>query len=148
MFESLLFKGIEYPVKSDVKARFDGNIFYVEPTRTEIIALYKKLARRELTRRTIQIARIMNVVPVSVKITSAEARWGSCSSKRSLNFSWRLIMADEAAIDYVIIHELAHLTELNHSDRFWAIVKTYCPDYKACKERLKTLAERLHKENL
>jgi predicted metal-dependent hydrolase len=90
----------------------------------------------------------MSVVPTAVKITNAVTRWGSCNSKRAVNFSWRLILADNGCIDYVIIHELAHIKELNHSPRFWAIVAEYCPDYKACRERLKTLAEKLIAEQM
>jgi predicted metal-dependent hydrolase len=143
--DTLPFKGVNVTVKYASKTHFDGENFYINPGKKSVtdvvIGLYKSLARRDLTRRMVELARLMNVVPVSVKITSAVTRWGSCSAERSISFSWRLILADNAAIDYVIIHELAHLTELNHSDRFWAIVKTYCPDCKSCKARLKALAE-------
>ncbi|MBX3102987.1 MAG: M48 family metallopeptidase, partial [Bacteroidetes bacterium] len=56
--------------------------------------------------------------------------WGSCSSKRNINLNWHLILMDKAVIDYVIIHELMHLREMNHSARFWAHVSTYFPDYR------------------
>jgi predicted metal-dependent hydrolase len=64
-----------------------------------------------------------------VKITNAQARWGSCSPRGNLNFSWRLVMAPMPVIDYVVVHELAHLHEKNHSRRFWDKVKTILPDY-------------------
>jgi len=90
---------------------------------------------------------IMGVSPAAVKINGAKTRWGSCSAKKSLNFSWRLIMADDAAIDYVVVHELAHMFEMNHSERFWAIVAGVLPDYKERRKRLKELQRRLNAEN-
>jgi predicted metal-dependent hydrolase len=67
----------------------------------------------------------------SISITGAKTRWGSCSFKKNLNFSWRLMMAPVDKIDYVVAHEVAHLEELNHSSRFWNKVKSLMPDYKA-----------------
>jgi predicted metal-dependent hydrolase len=64
-----------------------------------------------------------------VKITSARTRWGSCSTRGSLNFSWRLVMAPMPAIDYVVVHELVHLREKNHSRRFWEQVEAILPNY-------------------
>jgi predicted metal-dependent hydrolase len=65
-----------------------------------------------------------------VKITDAQKRWGSCGPKRTLNFSWRLIMAPMQVIDSVVIHELVHLQEKNHSKHFWVKIKTLMPDYQ------------------
>ena len=70
-------------------------------------------------------------------INSAKARFGSCSSKKTLNFSYRLMLYPYEAIEYVCVHELAHLREMNHSKKFWAIVEAYLPDYKARKKLLK-----------
>jgi predicted metal-dependent hydrolase len=66
---------------------------------------------------------------VAVKVSRARKRWGSCSSKGSLNFSWRLMMAPIAVVDYVIVHELAHLRHHNHSAAFWQEVERQMPDY-------------------
>jgi predicted metal-dependent hydrolase len=65
-----------------------------------------------------------------ITITCAKTRWGSCTSRRTLNFSWRLMMAPLDMIDYVVAHEVAHLEELNHSPRFWNKVKMLMPDFK------------------
>lgn len=65
-----------------------------------------------------------------IKITSAKTRWGSCTSKKNLNFSYRLILTPKDVIDYVIIHELSHLKHMNHSKRFWREVASMMPDYK------------------
>ncbi len=89
----------------------------------------------------------MEIIPTGLRITSAKTRWGSCSGKNSINFSWRLIMADEKTIDYVIVHELAHIKQHNHSSDFWKIVESTLPNYNQEKEKLKILGEKLSKEN-
>ena len=71
-----------------------------------------------------------------MKITDARTRWGSCSTRGSLNFSWRLVMAPPAVIDYVILHELAHLKIHNHSSNFWSRVAQLVPDYREHKKWL------------
>ena len=73
-----------------------------------------------------------------VTVRAQRSRWGSCSSKHNLNFNWRLILAPPQCLDYVVIHELCHLTEFNHSPRFWSLVEKQMPDYKIWKEYLKT----------
>ena len=72
-----------------------------------------------------------------VTIREQKTRWGSCSSKHNLNFNWMLIMAPPQVLDYVVIHELCHLHELNHSQRFWALVREQMPDYEVWKKWLK-----------
>jgi predicted metal-dependent hydrolase len=148
----ILYKGEKCPViKTDGKAAFTGDIFYIPPDSSGnpdaliLEKLLRKLAARDLTRKTIEIARLMGVVPVSVKITGAKTRWGSCSVNRNINYSWRLIMADEKSIEYVIIHELSHIIEFNHSAKFWRIVETFCPDYKARRAHLKETAMESYK---
>lgn len=73
----------------------------------------------------------------NVTIKDQKTRWGSCSVKGNLNFNWRLVMAPLSVIAYVILHELAHLVELNHSKKFWAVVETWYPDYRKPKKWLK-----------
>ena len=70
----------------------------------------------------------------SVKIINSKAKWGMCDSKRNLYFNWKLLMLSPEIIDYVIIHEIAHLIELNHSKKFWDIVGAVIPNYKHQKE--------------
>lgn len=65
----------------------------------------------------------------AIKITNSKTKWGSCSSKSVLFFNWRLIMAPKRILKYVVIHELCHLIEMNHSKRFWQLVAAFCPDY-------------------
>lgn len=85
----------------------------------------------------------LNVTPAQIKIGSASSYWGCCTGKNVLRFSWRLFLARESAIDYVIVHELAHIKEKNHSSKFWAYVKSILPNYKEEQEYLKLLAIRL-----
>jgi len=90
---------------------------------------HKEKARRIISARVQDWAQIMGLSYNQLSIRHTNTRWGSCSSKRNLNFSYRLIFLDSELMDYVIIHELSHLVEMNHSKRFWNIVATYCPDY-------------------
>ncbi|MEM3513203.1 MAG: M48 family metallopeptidase, partial [Thermoplasmata archaeon] len=75
--------------------------------------------------------------PKKIKITSGKTRFGSCTSKGYINLSWRLVLAPPEIIDYVIVHELAHLKEPNHSKKFWAVVEKFIPDYKTKRKWLK-----------
>lgn len=72
-----------------------------------------------------------------VTVRAQRSRWGSCSSKHNLNFNWKLILAPPQCLDYVVIHELCHLTEFNHSPRFWNLVEAQMKDYKIWKDYLK-----------
>lgn len=78
-----------------------------------------------------------------IRITSARTRWGSCSTKGTLSFSWRLIMTPLDVVDYVIIHELAHTVHHNHSKRFWGVVEKLLPDYRERRKRLKQYGQEM-----
>ena len=80
------------------------------------------------------------IVPPRFALSSARTRWGSCSLKTGIRLNWRLIHGEPPLIDYVIVHELAHLTEMNHSTRFWAIVERYFPAYRTARVALKQLS--------
>ena len=112
-----------------------------------VVRIYRTAAKSYLTERTAVFAARMGVSPSAVKVNGANTRWGSCSAKGSINFSWRLMMAHDEVIDYVVVHELAHLRELNHSPHFWAIVAEVLPDYKSRQVRLVQLQRRLSVEN-
>ena len=96
----------------------------------------RELARTYLTAKTEECSKIMGLKFGRITITGAKTRFGSCSSKGNISYSYRLMLYPEAAIDYVVVHELAHLVEMNHSRRFYAIVEKVLPDYK---ERVKLL---------
>ena len=79
----------------------------------------------------------MKVTYGRITIRDQKTRWGSCSSGGNLNFNWRLLLMPERVMDYVIVHELAHRREMNHSAAFWQIVETYLPDYRERRQWLK-----------
>lgn len=102
------------------------------------ISWYTVQAKPVITERVKEYAANYGFIYRQVKITDAQTRWGSCSPSGSLNFSWRLVMAPIRVIDYVVVHELVHLNEKNHSGRFWDNVKAILPDYTQQVQWLKT----------
>jgi predicted metal-dependent hydrolase len=116
-----------------------GENLSVDGIRFILGKIYKCEAEKYIPQRVEHFAGIMGLSPENVRITTAFGRWGSCNSKKRLNFAWALIMADDDAIDSVVIHELAHIIHLNHSKEFWAVVNKYCPDYNAQKKKLNDL---------
>lgn len=115
----------------------------LEERRKKILQWYKAQAKQILPLRAVLFAEKMGAQYQTVKITSAKTRWGSCTGKGNINFSWRLMAAPADAIDYVVIHELAHLTHMDHSKAFWGEVGAYCKNYKAMKAVLKDVQEKL-----
>jgi predicted metal-dependent hydrolase len=93
-------------------------------------AWYRKQARQVLEQRMQELADRYGFTAPKMRITSARTRWGSCSSSGYINFTWRLVMAPLEVIDYVVIHELAHLVHKGHTRVFWQKVKSIMPDYK------------------
>jgi predicted metal-dependent hydrolase len=91
---------------------------------------YKAAALRVLTERVNALAAQHGFRYGKIRITSARTRWGSCSASGTLSFTWRLVLAPLEVVDYVVVHELAHLKIKNHSKTFWAAVAALLPDYK------------------
>lgn len=110
---------------------------HLEPTEAEI-ALLKQTAKEILPQKVAYYAKLMGVSPTGVRVTSAKRRFGSCSAKNALCFSWRLMQYPQAAIDYVVVHELAHIKQHNHSAAFYREIQKVMPDYK---DREKLLRE-------
>ena len=100
-----------------------------EPTEAERWAYIQK-AKTLLPERVAYYSRIMGLYPTSLRITGAKTRFGSCSSAGHICFSWRLMQYPPEAIDYVVVHELAHLKHMNHSPAFHALVASVLPDHK------------------
>ncbi len=107
-----------------------------EPGNEEREAL-RKQAKAVIPTKVAYYGRLMGLEPAGVTITSAEKRFGSCSPKNRLSFSWRLMRYPEAAVDYVVVHELAHIPHKNHGKAFYALIGSYLPDYKERKKLLK-----------
>jgi predicted metal-dependent hydrolase len=103
----------------------------------EEIKKLKKEAKEYIVHRVWELASEYGIEYNRIRITSARTRWGSCSSKKNLNFSYRLMLVPQDVIDYVIIHELAHLKHMNHSKKFWSHVESMMGDYKIRERWLK-----------
>jgi predicted metal-dependent hydrolase len=98
---------------------------------------YMTEAHKEIHSRCMWFSMMTGYSPTSVRITDASQRWGSCNHKGGLNFSWRLIQAPLEIVDYVIVHELVHLRQPDHSRKFWEKVEVLMPDYKRRREWLR-----------
>lgn len=115
---------------------FWNNRFYLnsidapELRKNYFIQWYKTKARDYFEIQVKNLGNKFQLLPRDIKITSARTRWGSCSGENDLDFSYRLIMTPQAVINYVIIHELMHIKEKNHSVQFWKLVETALPEYK------------------
>lgn len=153
--DMILYRGKERPItaRNGDRIGYSDDTFYMPPglqpgeIKAACVKIYRMLAKRDLTIRTVFLAQEMDVEPAAIKINGAKTRWGSCSSRKSINYSWYLIMADNELIDYVIVHELAHMTDMSHSARFWNIVEAMLPDYAGRKARLAALQKRISNED-
>ncbi|GGK70236.1 M48 family metallopeptidase [Amphritea balenae] len=94
---------------------------------------YRQQAEQLFQQRVMIRADQMGLQPSRIIIRSYRRRWGSCNSRREVSFNWLLVMAPEFIVDYVIVHELCHLREMNHSSAFWQLVQQYCPEYRLAK---------------
>ena len=102
----------------------------------EMRSVGKRLAKVYFQNWTAHYAKLMGVDYGKITIREQKTRWGSCSSAGNLNFNWKLMLMPKEVVDYVIVHELAHRKEMNHSKAFWKIVETYMPDYEERKKKL------------
>lgn len=108
---------------------------YVE--NPELEQKYRRMARSRIEERTAYFAGKMGVSYGRISIRAAKTRWGSCSYEGNLNFHWKLILMPPEVLDYVVVHELAHRKEMNHSKAFWAEVERILPDYQERRKWLK-----------
>lgn len=123
-----------------VPRRHWNNSFYVAPqpqVHHELRRFYEQQGRRRLTERVEYWSDQMQLQPRSLSFRSQRTRWGSCTPTGKISLNWRLIAAPAPALDYVIIHELAHLAHLNHSSRFWSLVETFSPNHRLLRKWLR-----------
>jgi len=97
----------------------------------------KEKAREIILTRLRELNKFYNYTYKKVAIRDQKTRWGSCSSKGNLNFNYKLLFLDKESLDYIIVHELCHLEEMNHSFRFWALVERVVPEHKRIRRKLK-----------
>jgi len=144
--EGFLYLGKSYKLKlvenQTTPLIFQDNCFFLsreyQPVAKEIFKnWYNERAKEKISERVAWYAQKRGFAYNKVNITDTNQRWGSCSAKGNLNFSWRLIMAPLVVIDYVVVHELFHLEVRNHNELFWNKVKMLMPDYVKHQEWLK-----------
>jgi predicted metal-dependent hydrolase len=102
-----------------------------------IVNFYEEAARRVLPKRVKEFSELTGLKPTKISLRRQKTLWGSCSPSGSIQLNWKLISAPLNVIDYVVVHELAHLKHPNHSKEFWAEVQNYCPEYKQLRSWLK-----------
>lgn len=98
---------------------------------------YRVRAEEKLNEKVKRYSKLIGVNPKSVSIKSFKSRWGSCHKSGDIQFNWLIIIAPNKVVDYVVVHELCHLKEHNHSPKFWKSIEKVLPDYLDCKEWLK-----------
>ena len=148
--ERIPFRGEEFTLQLTARARgaiaqLIGEILHVpvgadaDAARIEkaVTHWYKDEAMRVFTECVEYYAPLMNVSPREIKLTSARTQWGSCTALGVVRLNWQLVKMELHLIDYVVVHELAHLVEMNHSSAFWRVVESVCPDYKKCRAELR-----------
>jgi predicted metal-dependent hydrolase len=108
-----------------------------EDLRPAIERVLRAVAASELPARIAELAARHGSTVRKVSIRNQRSRWGSCSRRGAISLNWRLVQAPPAVLDYVIVHELMHLREMNHSARFWALVEAVCPDFRDSERWLK-----------
>ena len=109
---------------------------YPEPDEARQAELVTR-AQTELPPRVAHYAALMGLLPTGITITGARKRFGSCSFQNRLCFSWRLLQYPDEAVDYVVVHELAHIVHKNHGREFYALIASVLPDYKARQKLLR-----------
>ena len=132
---------------------FDQNTLFIaspQPNNHAVLARkavqwYKKQAALDFARRLEILAAKLGVATPPLTLSNAQSRWGSCNSRGQVRLNWRLLQAPPHIINYVICHELAHLKQMNHSAKFWAVVEQLFPNYKLAEKELKALSPQLHR---
>ena len=115
-----------------------------EHLKRRVTDFLKREARGDLEAATLRHAAALGVRVATIRLSDPASRWGSCSSSGTIAYSWRIIMAPPEVLDYLVAHEVAHLREMNHSPRFWRLVRTICPTMEASKQWLARNGASLH----
>jgi predicted metal-dependent hydrolase len=110
----------------------------VSDYRIAISGHLRRVAERELPIRTRELARLHDISIKRISVRAQKTRWGSCSARGTISLNWRLIQTPPSVVDYIIVHELMHRREMNHSKRYWKLVAAAFPDYRTAEKWLKT----------
>lgn len=146
---SVLFRGVEHQVTAGGSGpapvwteTLGGENFIRIGGRAEhaprrLVDFFKREARRVLSARTHELAQRIDMQASRISVRDTQSRWGSCSTERSVSYSWRLILAPPFVLDYVVAHEVAHMRHMNHGPRFWKLVKELMPEMESAQRWLK-----------
>ena len=146
-YNSLLYFGTLYKpqfVESVKQIEIDGEninipiLTKVEKVQKILVKWYKIQAEKALITRVEYFLQIMSLKCTSVKLINSKRKWGTCDSSGNLAFNWRTIMLPHKIIDYIVVHEITHILEMNHSKAFWEVVQAIVPDYKSRRQLLKS----------
>lgn len=152
--ERFLFLGESYPLEirepdhREPPLKLSSGKFilgqeYTDRAKNLFIDWYKREAMETIAERAAYYSHRLHLFPKGIRITNARSLWGSCSGENRLSFSWRIILAPMAVVDYILIHELVHLKEKNHSKRFWKFLESILPGYRDQRLWLKRNGHRL-----
>lgn len=142
--ETITYLGKKWPIKAELNYEVKKTVFTLKEDyllletaetgeinyKKALVTFYKRQAKKHIDQRLRHFQPMLKKKYKSFVIESNDKRWGSCNSKGELTFNWKLMIFPEAAIDYVLVHELCHLEHLNHDRSFWRLVGKLCPDYK------------------
>ena len=123
--------------KGEEQKEKEADSMKIQPLSEAEQRLYRDKAREIFEQKVSYYAQMMGVSYGRIAIRDQKTRWGSCSSEKNLNFNWKLILAPPEVLDYVVVHELCHLKEMNHSKAFWDEVGKVMPEYETYKLWLK-----------
>ena len=149
---SVLFHGEAVPLEpvlngDSTRLRLGSELLSVKDTavdlRPEVERYLMRLACKELSERTLELAALHGIRIRRISVRNQRSRWGSCSRRGTISLNWRLIQTPPFVRDYILLHELAHVREMNHSSRFWQEVARLCPDYRGAERWLKKHSELL-----
>jgi predicted metal-dependent hydrolase len=121
---------VEQPGRTRVHRRGDALLVPASDQRAALERWFRRAARDEVKTRVDHACAVAGTSYARLTIRGQRTRWGSCSPTRSLSFNWRLLLAPEPVLDYVVWHEVCHLEVLDHSPRFWSLVARRCPGYR------------------
>ena len=141
--ESGLYPAIKLHQGELVVSVRDKNADNAKAIKQLLIKWYKQQAESELQNKTEIFSRIIGVKPSSVTVKSFKSRWGSCSITGGIQYNWKIMIAPDPVVNYVVIHELCHILHHNHSPAFWKAVEKYCHNYRNCGAWLKINGGRL-----
>jgi predicted metal-dependent hydrolase len=148
--ESILYRGEAFklcivPSLFDAPPQLHGNQLLIHLAKADTPDALEKIILRWYRREALQLftecishfAPLIKVNPVEIKLSSARTQWGSCTTRGTVRLNWQLIKMPLPLVDYVVVHELAHLREMNHSAAFWNVVESVCPNYAKLRSELR-----------